>query len=343
MAHVQYPFQAFPVHPSGRRSFNSLRATGKPERLLRASVTAFCAIPRPTRREIGQLDDLAVPLLSRVSDETLRFVAAALSEHHNAPPVLVRRLCERPVDISAPLLARSPLLTAIDLVALIGRHGLPHARAISARRDLDERIVRLIASIGALDEAATTQPTQEDATPAPKPGLEETRQRLRTMMKPSGAAAQLALRGEAVQLRWDGEPGSYRKLRSTALSGVPALFHTALADELGVPLPLARDIADSLDPSRLIVSLRAIALIEEEAFLVFQCAWSGLSGHAGMTAAFIDAYQTVTPETARQMVAVWRDAYRARDGAGIASPASIATAYGEPANTPVGARSLKAS
>ncbi|MEO3998538.1 hypothetical protein [Mesorhizobium sp. CAU 1732] len=327
------------MHPSGRRPFNSLRAAGKPERLLRASVTAFCSIPRPTRREIGQLDDLAVPLLGRVSDETLRFVAAALSENHNAPPVLVRRLCERPVDISAPLLARSPLLTAIDLVALIGRHGLPHARVIASRRDLDGRIVRLIASIGALDDAATVQPAPADA-PTPKPGVEETRQRLRTMMKPSGAAAQVALRGEAVQLRWEGEPGSYRKLRSTALSGVPALFHTALADELGVPLPLARDIADSLDPSRLIVSLRAIALIEEEAFLVFQCAWSGQSGHARMTAAFIDAYQTITPETARQMVATWRDAYRAQDDT---SPAPIPMAYGEPANAPVGVRALKAS
>ena len=98
---------------------SSHRAAGKPERLLRSAVTAFSAIARPTRRETGQLDDLAVPLLGSVSDETLRFAAATLSDSPYAPPTLVRRLCDMSVDICAPLLMRSPVLTPIDLLALI--------------------------------------------------------------------------------------------------------------------------------------------------------------------------------------------------------------------------------
>ena len=107
---------------------SSHRAAGKPERLLRAAVTAFCSIPRPDRRETAQLDDLAVPLLERVSDDTLRFTADALSDSPFAPPMLIRRLCDRPVDICAPILLLSPVLTHFDLLALIRRHGLAPAR-----------------------------------------------------------------------------------------------------------------------------------------------------------------------------------------------------------------------
>src|SRR5690606_156691 len=117
---------------------------------------------RPTRRETAQLDDLAVPLLASVSEETLRFAAATLSDSPYAPPTLVRRLCDMPVEICAPLLMRSPILTGIDLVALIGRHGLPHARAIAARQGLDSRIVRLIASLGAFEQDHT--PSKIDET-----------------------------------------------------------------------------------------------------------------------------------------------------------------------------------
>jgi hypothetical protein len=43
------------------------RREGSPERLLRAAVHAFCSLPRPTRREIDQLDDLAMPLIEKAS------------------------------------------------------------------------------------------------------------------------------------------------------------------------------------------------------------------------------------------------------------------------------------
>src|SRR5690606_11070324 len=148
--------------------------------------TAFCDNARPTRRDAAQLDDLAGPLLKAASDETLRFAAAALSETPHAPPALVRRLADMPVEISAPLLLRSPVLTPIDLLALVARRGVPHARAISGRADLDERILLLIRSIDI--QAETAKPSK----------VEETRQSLRAMMRATG--------GDAPSLRWQSDP-----------------------------------------------------------------------------------------------------------------------------------------
>lgn len=288
------------MYRSASRPYNSHRAAGRPERLLRASVTAFCATPRPTRREIAQLDDLATPLLGRVSGDALRFVAAALSETPHAPPALVRRLADQPADISAPLLIRSPVLTNIDLVALIGRHGLPHARVIAARTDLDDRIRRLIQAVGALE----TAPVPSGETPDP---AEETRQRLRSMMCPaSGADAEkAALLEPRVKLRWDGQPTPYRKLLSTALAGVPALVHTALADALGIDVFRARAIVEDRDVSAFIVALRALALSAEQAFLLAQCIRRDRSHDVRAIGAFLNACAAVSPETAARLVEEW--------------------------------------
>ena len=134
---------------------------GKSERLFRASISAFCSLTRPSRREIGQLEDLTLPLFDSVSPEGLRYAAAALSECAHAPEALVRRLCESTVDIAAPLLARSKALTDIDLIALIGRHGLPHARAIAKRKELNVTIANLIRAL----EKPTLVHRNDDAMP----------------------------------------------------------------------------------------------------------------------------------------------------------------------------------
>lgn len=308
------------MYPSGLLQLSSHRAAGKPERLLRAAITAFCSIRRPTRRETAQLDDLAVPLLGSVSDDTLRFVAAALSESPFAPPVLVRRLSDQPVEISAPLLMRSPVLSPIDLVALIGRHGLAHARAIAARPDLDERIMRLIRSIGALGE--------EPAPAAVPDRAEAVRERLRAMMRPAGTAEATP----QARLRREGDPGPYRKLRSTALSGAPALFHTALADALGVAFSRARAIAAGPDVSELIVALRALSLSEEEALLILHCVQPGRTGDVRAIRALLEAYQAVSPEGARRIADEWRR-----------GEAPAEALYGPAANAPSPAVVLKAS
>ena len=122
--------------------------SGKSERLVRAAVSAFCSLTRPTRREINQLAQLVLPLLNRVPVDSRRFVSAALSDSRYAPHELVLRLCEEPVDICAPLLIRSPLLGNGDLVRIIGRMGPHHAAAMLRRQRLHPAIAALATKLG---------------------------------------------------------------------------------------------------------------------------------------------------------------------------------------------------
>lgn len=296
---------------------SSHRAVGKPDRLLRAAITSFCSLTRPTRREITQLEDLSAPLLARVADDTLRFVSATLSESPFAPPFLVRRLADLPPEISAPLLVRSPILGNIDLLALIGRHGIEHARVIAARRNLDQRVARVIASLDGTVFAASEMsnsaepPRALEETPAePAPTDERgaaaaVRTQLREIMRKEPASANQNS-ATSIRLRWEGDPGAFRKLRSTALTGVPALFHTALADALEIRLDRSRSIADAGDISELIVAMRALRLSPEEAFLIVQCVRPARLTHVRSISAFLDAYDAVTTDQAAMLLESWR-------------------------------------
>ena len=43
-------------------------------------LSAFCSLTRPSRKNAAQLDDLTLPLYDQVNADSLRYVAAALSE-----------------------------------------------------------------------------------------------------------------------------------------------------------------------------------------------------------------------------------------------------------------------
>ncbi len=292
----------------GSLEFRRIKAHGefgKPERLFRAAVSAFCSLPRPTRREVQQLDDLTMPLIDSISAEGQRFAAAALSESRQAPPRLVRALAARPIDISAPLLVRSQALGDVDLIALIGRHGLDHAKAIARRGSLDPRIMDLIRVLGAAP-AAPADPARPSATDA-------VRDRLRTFMTAPGdempATAAPGLADPQI---------SRRRLRHAALTGMPPLFHTALADALDLSLEQASDIACREDPSDLLDAFAALDLPDAEAFLILSCVRPGLFESVETVRHFVQIYGELRP--AAETIAV--PANDARDGreAGAATP-----------------------
>ncbi|MGQ2906378.1 MAG: hypothetical protein ACT6QU_00325 [Aliihoeflea sp.] len=234
------------------RQFAPSAQSTKSDRLLRAAVSAFCSILRPSRQEVAQIEDLATPLLTHASRETLRYVAAALSECLNPPPALVRRLCAEPLDVCAPLLVRSSALRDIDLLALIGRHGLGHALAIERRRNLDPRIARLIASLKS--HSAT-----EAANPAPSSMLPATLERLRAMMVPTT---------EARSARWTEAPTPYLKLRAAALSGNPVTLRATLASLLNIDEHAAAALLADPAMTTLAAALKRLGLSAEEAYLI---------------------------------------------------------------------------
>ncbi|CAN7639312.1 hypothetical protein [Mesorhizobium sp. LjRoot246] len=292
--------------------------SGKAERLFRAAVSAFCSLTRPSRREIGQLEDLTLPLFNDVSVESRRYVAAALSECEYAPAALVRRLCEEPVDIAAPLLIRSRAVTDIDLIALIGRHGLPHARAIARRKGLNPTIADLIralerptlvrvrepdANAAAADkiaplstETAADEPAREQALGI---AAENARRRLRSMMRTGD---------EAAATNADPFTGAdtYVKLRETALTGNAAFFQTALADALDIDFSTARSLIANQNYASLLAALRSLDLSEDRAFLITVAVYPSQFPHPQAIRAFLDRYRLLHREAAVDKVRLWK-------------------------------------
>lgn len=298
------------------RQFAIRGESGKGERLFRAAISAFCALTRPSRREITQIEDLALPLFDGVSVESRRFVAAALSECEYPPPALIRRLCQEPVDIAAPLLIRSKALADIDLIALIGRHGLPHARAIARRKDLNPAIAGLIKvlekpTLVREQQALSQIPAEATSTldsPKTDDVAETARQRLRAIMAADQADSSRKQDSSSEQT-------PFARLRDTALTGNAALFQTALADVLGLDYTTARSLTESATYSALLVALRALDLREEKAFLVLAAVFPALFPHAQAIRVLLDRYRALHPDAARQKVDEWKAAslYKALD------------------------------
>jgi uncharacterized protein (DUF2336 family) len=264
------------------------------ERLFRAAVSAFCSLTRPSRREIAQLEDLALPLFDMVSVEARRFVAAALSECESAPKALVDRLCAEPVDIAAPLLVRSKALSDVDLIALIGRQGLPHARAIARRPGLNQTIAHLIRALERQSSKSGGSAPEPASTANPGDAAENTRRRLLSMMLPARSDAAAA--GDS----------PYQRLSAAALTGNPGIFQAALANALGMDAAAPRSVAETSSHAALLAALRALDLTEERAFLIAAAVLPGQFAHAEAIRLFLERYRGLDRETALDRVRNWR-------------------------------------
>jgi uncharacterized protein (DUF2336 family) len=274
--------------------------TQKAERLFRAAVSAFCSLTRPSRREIAQLEDLALPLYTMVSVESRRFVAAALSECESVPRALIDRLCAESIDIAAPLLVRSKALSDVDLIALISRHGLPHARAIARRAGLNQTIAHLIRALERRSSPGIeTTPEQTGDTAAvadSRDAAGNARRRLRSMMLPP-------------QDGTDEPPADRRhhsKLIAAALTGNPLFFQASLANALGMDATVARSVVDTKNHAALLSALRALELAEEAAFLIAAAVFPGHFAHAEAIRLFLERYRALERETALGRVRNWR-------------------------------------
>ena len=275
-------------------------------------MSAFCSLTRPSRREIAQLEDLTLPLFDSVSVESRRYVAAALSECEYAPAALVRRLCEEPVDVCAPLLVRSRALSDIDLIALIGRHGLPHARAIARRKDLNPTIAQLIKALEkptlvrvrqpepiaeVAGDSAESAPTAPSLPKLPGSAAENARRRLRSMM---------LAEGEATSVNPFVGSATYGKLRETALTGNAAFFQTALADALDIDFSTARALTEQSSYLSLLAALRALDLSEDRAFLITVAVYPREFPHPQAIRIFLDRYRLLHHEAALEKLRGWK-------------------------------------
>ena len=200
---------------------------------------------------------------------------------------------------------------------------------------------------------AAEKPLPQVAEPAPEQpagsgqAAEETRDRLRMMMRPTGTERKTAGESETVAIHWPSHPGLFDKLRSTALTGVAGLFQTALADALGIGFHQARSITETQTDKHLILALRALDLAPSDAFLLAAATFPTRYPRPEAIRRFLEEFELVHRDKARDAVRSWK-AETIAQTAVAAKPASApaqadaSPVHDRPANAG-GERMLRAS
>lgn len=286
---------------------------GKADDLLSAAVTAFTSITRPARNDIQQLEDLALPLLENATARGKRHAAAVLSQQEYAPRNLVLALCNEAVEIAAPLLLRSPVLTPNDLIDIIGSQGLGHARAIARRPQVDPIVQSLLESFAdpAIDRtmAVRRQLARAEAraasVPSPQPApvsqaARDAHAALRSIMRQTTSRHLIS---ELQLERNTHKPAAAAdQMIDTALLIDPVFFRNLLADALELRFEQAEAIIGKWPDSRLPIALRALGLSAQDAYLILTAVLGPIQGDKHALRDFVHIYRSIEREMALTIV-----------------------------------------
>ena len=135
------------------------RAPGRRDALLRELTDIFLESQRnPREREL--FDEVADKVLDFVDAPARQHLAERLAMRADAPRRVVVRLAGDAIAIAAPLLARSPVLTDDDLIALAQEKSQDHLAAIARRGSLPAPVTDVLIARGRADvlEAVAANP-----------------------------------------------------------------------------------------------------------------------------------------------------------------------------------------
>lgn len=297
--------------PTHFRALEQPGHANRKDEILRASISAFVALSKPNKRDCNQIEDLALPILQYATDQTKRFVCAALAENGHAPVNLVRKLCDEPVEICAPLLLLSPVMSPVDLVAIIGRKGKEHARIIARRSHLPNDVIEALALVddpkvraraaGAFDTSETGAASNVKPTTAAQ---------ARTLL------AELALslnKTEAIfPVANDADEtagsafGASAKLIRLALHEETGMFVTALADATGLSFGRTQRLVKRIASGELLTALRALDMHVDAAFVI-TCALNPYIGsNKTEIRLFRDRFELLDQDKAVETVRRWK-------------------------------------
>lgn len=294
---------------SGHRSpSNSRTGSGKADDLLAAAISAFAGITRPGRQDMQQLEDLAMPLLQCATARGRRHAANALAQLEDAPRRLVLALADEPVEISAPILLRSPVLRPADLIEIIGRNGLAHARAIARRQSADALLQGVLRSFAdpAIDRTLTLQASLADiaAEPLERPDVPDLSAARMPLMKDDNSER---LARSLQQPFFDaGATMGSQHLIDTALLIDSHFFRIALADALDLSFERADAIIGHWPDSHLPIALKALGLTAAECYLVMITVLGPIETNRDSLREFVHIYRSIDREKAMALVRRWK-------------------------------------
>jgi len=99
-------------------------------------------------REQIMLNDIVDELVSSAQPVVRQKLAEYLAPSASAPRRLIMTLAGDQIEVSRPILSKSPILTDSDLVTLVVTQGIDHARAIAIRASIGEAVVDALVVTG---------------------------------------------------------------------------------------------------------------------------------------------------------------------------------------------------
>lgn len=297
------------------RSAHHNNAENKTDELLTAAIAGFSSITRPTRHDMQLFEDLALPLMSSATERGMKQAARDLAKINTAPRKLVLTLAHEAIEIAGPLLLRSNVLTPLDLIDIIGKNGIDHARAI-ARRPSDDAILHsLLQSFAdpAIDRAIAlrNQIVKATATDLPAQSTSTTivdqvgvlRDQLSFML--TNIENNLPEDGKA-HLADINKLSLADQLLDSALLIDPHFFQTALADALGVSFERARHIIGEWPSSQLPVALMALGLSAQDCYMILTAVLGTITGTRDSLRDFVHIYRSIDRNSAMQVIRQWK-------------------------------------
>lgn len=259
-----------------------------------AAATAFASLHRPSRQDRAQLDLLIRPHIGELSASSLKNISAVLCNSRHAPVQLLHALAVLPVEISAPLIMCSPLLTDDFLEVVATQQGEAHRKVIEKRA--------------------------AKRTPAAFTGEDVRRKLVDIARAPArNTASVLPSRNALVAAVCVGHDVEFTSavsaqgvadiseiLLSLAMSKNPAFLATHLADKLSLPFPLVEAIMADPAGSEFATLLKAAGTETATAIAVVLIVGGANMRDSERIRLIFSRYSALAVEDASTMVRAWR-------------------------------------
>lgn len=268
-----------------------------------AAATAFASLHRPSRQDRAQLDLLIRPHIGELSASSLKNISAILCNSRHAPVQLLHALAVLPVEISAPLIMCSPLLTDDFLEVVAAGQGEAHRIVIEKRA-----AKRTPAAFTGEDVRRKLVSIARAPMPAARPVL------------PSHEVLLAAVCVDHdVQLASVKSVDSSEVLLSLAMSKNPAFLATYLADKLALPFRLVDAIMADPAGSEFSALLKAAATDTATAIAVILIAGQANMQDSERIRLVYTRYTALAFEDASIMVSGWRTSADSRTPSAVNS------------------------
>lgn len=319
--------------------------------LLRATTALFCQEPIHERDAVRRYEELALHFLSRAGVPDRLYVATLLAGRADAPASIMRLLARDQIEVAAPILRQSAVLSTIDLLGVIAVTGAEHHKLIEGRASLNADVIRALAlarpkvaetPVAAGAAASSSATKTEQPIPAIDPGIGGFLD-----LPPAGrlqVLGRVAARGPAAR----GVPLPRRieqALRHAfANSEIVAAAKKrdrerligAMAESLDIASDTVRRLIDDPSGEPLVLMLKATGLKDAEGRIVLLLANPAIGESVERFFHLADIHASLEIGVAESFVAAWRSAGIAiaprhqpvrEESAGVRSaPAAAATA-----------------